>query len=160
VARALKEKLTCSIENCKQFSGFLKTVRQTIAVGDVISPLEQAQKKRNDDNDEICVIDAMAKMKRSETPREIGIHIREKQKGKKKTARSTRVLSLAPQNTPHTPRSTATRTPQNANEDPRRPRGPWASLGYPLAFGTCFWHLGHAFDSWDFIPILNVNIIF
>lgn len=70
-------------------------------------------------------------------------HSRETE-GKKKTARSTRVLSLAPQNTPHTPRSTAKRTPQNANEDPRGPRGPWACLGHPLAFGTCFWHLGHA----------------
>jgi hypothetical protein len=91
------------------------------------------------------VIDAMKAMERSETPREIGVHIRQKQKEKKKEkARNTRVLSLAPQNTPQTPRSTATRTPQNANEDPRRPRGPWASLGHPLAFGTCFWHLRHA----------------
>jgi len=138
----------------------LKTVRQTIAVGGVISPPEHAQKKRNND-DEICVIDDMTEMERSETPREIGIHIRQKQKEKEKEkARSTRVLSLAPQNTPHTPRSTATRTPQNANEDPRRPRGPWACFGTSLGIRDVLLALGTCFDTWDFIPILNVNIIF
>ncbi len=159
MARALKEKLTCSIEKCKQFSGFLKTVRQTIAVGVVISPPEHAQKKRNND-DEICVIDDMTEMERSQTPREIGIHIRQKQKEKKENSKKHESVVVGPQNTPHTPRSTATRTPQNANEDPRRPRGPWACFGTSLGIRDVLLALGTCFDTWDFIPILNVNIIF
>jgi hypothetical protein len=146
VARALKEKLTCSIEKCKQFSGFLKTVRQAIAVGVVISPPEHAQKKRNND-DEICVIDDMTEMERSETPREIGIHIRQQQKEKEKEkARSTRVLSLAPQNTPHTPRSTATRTPPHAHRK-MQTKKTLATCGAHGLVRDIPWHSGRAFGT-------------
>jgi hypothetical protein len=150
VARAIKEKLTCSIEKCKQFSGFLKTVRQTIAVGVVISPLEQAQKKRDDDDDDqICVIDAMAEMERSETPREIGIHIREKQKEKRKQ-QETRECCRWPHKTHRTPRA----PPPHAHR--KMQTKTLAARGAPGLVWDIPWHSGRAFGTWDILLTLGI----
>ncbi len=157
--RALKEKLTGSIEKCKQFSGFLKTVRQTIAVEVVISPLEHAQKKRNDD-DEICVIDAMKEMERSETPREIGVHIRQKQKKKKRKSKKHESVVVGP--TKHTANPALHRHTHTAKCErrPSPPAGAMGLFGTSLGIRDVLLALGTCFDTWDFIPILNVNIIF
>jgi hypothetical protein len=145
VPRALKEKLTGSIEKCKQFSGFLKTVRQTIAVRVVISPLEHAQKKRKDD-DEICVIDAMTEMERSETPREIGIHIRQKQKEKRKKKQEARECCRWPHKTHRTARAPP---PPHAHRKMRTKT--FAARGAHGLVWDIPWHSGRAFGTWDML---------
>jgi hypothetical protein len=149
VARALKEKLTCSIEKCKQFSGFLKTVRQAIAVGVVISPPEHAQKKRNND-DEICVIDDM----RWKGPRR-----RVKKQGARECCRWPHKTHRTPRAPPqHAHRHTHTAKCKRRRPSP--PAGPMGLFGTSLGIRDVLLALGTCFDTWDFIFILNVNTIF
>lgn len=100
---------------------------------------KETQQRRRD------LRDRWHEVERSETPRE--------------KARSTRVLSLAPQNTPHTPRSTATRTPPHAHRK-MQTKKTLAARGAHGLVRDIPWHSGRAFGTWDMLWHLGFYFYF